>query len=378
MAFFTGFTYAGKHTSAFSIFRVSGNPFYNEPMFGEISDNIKTIVGKDGAYYTNSTYGAKSFSLDLAFSGMTESQYMSFKAWLKPSNTFGTLIFDETPFREQYVKLASNSAISYVPSGYTETVNFVTTNVNNYLYNGTVTITFLQVDPYSYSTVQSVADFSALGDNQHIWENNSNILLTSQTPSVSLSSITTATHAWVLNAGNATVFPTITVTGSGTNICIARRTAPATYQGVTIDSMSSETIRIENQNGQLVKTGSPDTLVTFRRVAGSYWVSLLPTVTISRYATATYNVGVASAKELILPAGSVWPTDCVGRCVYVNSAWFEIATRESDVKVTLVSSTNLVDDTQYSSIICALLNDIYITGTNFNVNISFTFKHKYI
>jgi hypothetical protein len=376
---FTGFYYDSRHSSEFNIFRISNNPYYQEPLYGNIQDNYREVVGRSGGYFINTIHGVKSFSISLAFQDMTIKQFNDFKAWMFPSSTFKTLIWDESPWKECYCKVSQNPMIDYIPLGKQEIVGLVLTSVNNHVLSGMVTIQMLQTDPYSYATAQSVADFSSKGTYENIWYNNSNILLTAQTPATTISNVSTATYALIYNGGNKSVFPDVTITGTGTNIIVAREVSAGTFEGISIDAITAETLIVENDNGQIILDGTPDTLVTFRKNTSHKWLNLLPTVVIDRFTKATYNVGVAAAKELILPSGEVWPTSCVGKYVCLNNAWYKIASRESDTKVFLATSDSLVDDTEYLLPVLCVMNNILITGdAGFSINVSFTFKYSYI
>jgi hypothetical protein len=367
---FIGLTYNGRHTSEFNIFRVSGSSFYTDSLFGEISDNVKSVIGRDGAYYINSLYGPKSFSLEF---GMTEKQYMDLKAWLKPSSTFSPLIYDETPYKMAYVKVTSNPTFNFIPSS---------DSTNNYVYNGTMSVNFLQVDPYSYAVEQSVSSYESKGEYENIWKENSNILLTAQTPSVSLTGITTAQHYLIFNAGNVEIKPNVTISGTGSNIIVAREVAEGTYEGNSISSISNETIIVENGNGQIVLNGTPNTLVTFRKNSTHKWLSFEPTITVDRFDSATFSIEAENGYRLTLPTGNSWPWNAVGKHVCINNCWYKISERVSDTQINLESIdgyanyTNLITNGNFangttgwfttSSTISALAGILSVTGNGTN------------
>lgn len=110
---FTGFTFNGIHTDDLGIVRVSGGDRYNETLLPEFEDKTADIPGNDGTYYFGSYFKNKSLKLSIAFDHLTEEQFRKLR------QTFGgkgiyPLIFDEKPYKQFMVKLASTPEINYV------------------------------------------------------------------------------------------------------------------------------------------------------------------------------------------------------------------------------------------------------------------------
>ena len=118
---FIGFSFDGVHCSELGITRVSDGDRYNENLFPEISDRTSEIIGEDGENYFGSEYRQNSFSINIAFDSITETQFRRIR------RLFGTkkiceLIFDERPYKVYSVKLESPIELNYIcfdEEGYT-------------------------------------------------------------------------------------------------------------------------------------------------------------------------------------------------------------------------------------------------------------------
>ena len=110
---FTGFQFGNYHTEDLGIVRVSGGDRYEEQLHPEIKDITAEVPGMDGQYFFGSTYGTKTFDLELAFDSLTEVQFRQLR------QAFGMrkiekLIFDEEPYKYYLAKLESPIELSYV------------------------------------------------------------------------------------------------------------------------------------------------------------------------------------------------------------------------------------------------------------------------
>ena len=113
MGDFLGFTFGGIHSSALGITRVSGGDRYNEELHPEIKDRTAEVPGLDGEYYFGSNFGPRSFDIEIAFDGLTETQFRLLRT------IFGTrqikeLIFDERPYKKYMAKLENPIELSFV------------------------------------------------------------------------------------------------------------------------------------------------------------------------------------------------------------------------------------------------------------------------
>lgn len=110
---FLGFSFDGIHCSQLGITHVSSSDRYDEDLFPEVKDKTIEIPNNHGEYYYGSTYGTRTFEINIAYDSITEKQFRNIR------RLFGTrkiceLIFDERPYKVYYAKLESPIEMSYV------------------------------------------------------------------------------------------------------------------------------------------------------------------------------------------------------------------------------------------------------------------------
>ena len=110
---FTGFQFGSTHTEDLGIMRVSGGDRYEEQLHPEIKDITAEVPGMDGEYYFGSTFGTRTFDIEIAYDSLTEEQFRKLR------QVFGTkdikkLIFDERPYKYYMVKIESPIELSYI------------------------------------------------------------------------------------------------------------------------------------------------------------------------------------------------------------------------------------------------------------------------
>lgn len=110
---FLGFSFDGIHCSQLGITHVSSSDRYDEDLFPEVKDKTIEIPNNHGEYYYGSTYGTRSFEIDIAYDSITETQFRNIR------RLFGTqkvceLIFDERPYKVYYAKIKDPIQMSYV------------------------------------------------------------------------------------------------------------------------------------------------------------------------------------------------------------------------------------------------------------------------
>ena len=114
---FLGFTFItnGKaHKSQdLGITRVSDGDRYNEPLIPEIEDKTIEIPGLDGTYFYGSDFKTRNFSIKIAFDSMTEENFREMRQVFGYKH-MGLLIFDEAPYKQYKVKIASPPELEYV------------------------------------------------------------------------------------------------------------------------------------------------------------------------------------------------------------------------------------------------------------------------
>ena len=110
---FLGFTFAGIHSSELNIIRTSGGDRFDEQMTPEIRDISVEVPGMNGEYFFGSTYGTRTFKIEIAFDSLTEAQFRKIRQ-LYGRKQIGELIFDERPYKKYLVKIESPIELSYV------------------------------------------------------------------------------------------------------------------------------------------------------------------------------------------------------------------------------------------------------------------------
>jgi len=110
---FLGFSFDGIHCSTLGITHVSSSDRYEEELFPEVKDKTIEIPNNHGEYYYGSTYGTRTFQIDIAYDSITETQFRNIR------RLFGTrkiceLIFDERPYKVYYAKIESPIELSYI------------------------------------------------------------------------------------------------------------------------------------------------------------------------------------------------------------------------------------------------------------------------
>ena len=110
---FTGFSFDGVHSSQLNIVHVSSSDRYDEELFPEIKDKTIEIPNNHGEYYYGSTYGTRSFEINIAFDSVTETQFRKIRQLFSTSKVC-ELIFDERPYKVYYAKAESPVELSYV------------------------------------------------------------------------------------------------------------------------------------------------------------------------------------------------------------------------------------------------------------------------
>ena len=113
MGDFLGFEFGGISSQELGITRVSGGDRYDEELQPEIKDITAEVPGMDGEYYFGSTFGTRTFEIEIAYDSLTEEQFRNLK------RIFGTkdikkLIFDERPYKYYMVKIESPIELSYI------------------------------------------------------------------------------------------------------------------------------------------------------------------------------------------------------------------------------------------------------------------------
>lgn len=110
---FIGFEFAGKHSSDLGIIRTSDGDRFSEQLTPEIKDITVEVPGMHGEYFFGSTYGNRTFEVQIAYDHLTEEQFREMRKLYGRRNV-GELIFDERPYKKYLAKIESPIELSYV------------------------------------------------------------------------------------------------------------------------------------------------------------------------------------------------------------------------------------------------------------------------
>ena len=110
---FIGFSFAGRHSSEFNLYRVSTGSRYQEDLVPVSSDSTEEIIGGDGAYYFGTRKEPLELPLSVAFDNITEAQFRQMRAWLSGEET-QPIIFDERPYKTYYGKVNGAPHLEYI------------------------------------------------------------------------------------------------------------------------------------------------------------------------------------------------------------------------------------------------------------------------
>lgn len=139
---FIGFTYNGKHSHYdFGIYRTSDGSRYNNDLVPSMNDKTADIPGGDGQYFFNTTYKNRTFSIPIAFDGLTEKKYHEMRKWLN-GREIHELIFDELPYKIYSAKVTGTPQL--------KTICFDDENGQR-VYKGEGTIQFTCYYPFAHT-----------------------------------------------------------------------------------------------------------------------------------------------------------------------------------------------------------------------------------
>lgn len=190
---YIGFTFNGIHSSQLGIYSVTSGDRYDYSLFPELQSISVDIPGGDGSYYFGSTLKNKTFSLNIAFDSVTETELREMSNWLYNNGDIATLIFDERPYIKYYVKVNQQPQLKYVP--------FVETTFR--IYKGEGNIQFTAFNPYGYSVYKFLDEYS--DTNKSEWETASRFLASKQVSAANFYDTFNAGEIPVYNPGDVPV-----------------------------------------------------------------------------------------------------------------------------------------------------------------------------
>lgn len=165
---FTGFTFNGRHSSEFNIYRVSDGSRYNEFLTPSFQDVTQQMPGSDETLYWDSYYNNRTWTVSIAFDGVSETNLRELRNWLN-AKACGELIFDEAPYKAYYAKVQSQVELKYICFDDYNTNGEKSARV----YKGEGTVQFISYYPYARATGRYLTDFVTLTSEEPTdWETN--------------------------------------------------------------------------------------------------------------------------------------------------------------------------------------------------------------
>lgn len=177
---FLGFSFDGVHCSQLGITHVSSSDRYDEDLFPEVKDKTVEIPNNHGEYYYGSTYGTHSFTIDIAYDSITETQFRNIRR-LFGTNKICELIFDERPYKVYYAKIESPIEMSYVCFDEKEWTweeedhnNYIPGSIDHKVYTGNKrriykgegTITLICYQPFAHQLFKIKELYERAGENE--------------------------------------------------------------------------------------------------------------------------------------------------------------------------------------------------------------------
>lgn len=135
---FIGFSFNGISNKELEIMRVSNGTRYEEKLSAEFTDRITTNDSTGKNYYFGVDLKEHKISINIAFDSLTESSMRKLRETFAPDKV-GNLIFDETPYKVQKVKVATQITLNYICFD----------EKNKRIYKGEGVIDFVNYDSYA-------------------------------------------------------------------------------------------------------------------------------------------------------------------------------------------------------------------------------------
>ena len=137
---FLGFMFCGQHSSDFNIVRVIDSNRFKDSLVPEFKDETVDIPGADGVYYFGTTFDKRTFEVSFAFDQLSETKLRELRQWLNKKDV-GSLIFDETPYKQYSAKVGDSATLSYL----------CFTENGEKVYKGTGNVSFVCYYPFATS-----------------------------------------------------------------------------------------------------------------------------------------------------------------------------------------------------------------------------------
>lgn len=144
---FIGFTYNGKHSFRdLNVYRTSSGSRYDLGLTPTLTEKTAEAPGADGTYFFGTRHKQKSFSINLAFDSLTESQLRNLRTTFA-GKEIGELSFDENPYIVYSAKVTGTPNIKALCFDEKDS----TTGEIKRIYKGEGTIQFTCYYPYGHT-----------------------------------------------------------------------------------------------------------------------------------------------------------------------------------------------------------------------------------
>lgn len=267
---FCGFSFNGRHSSDLGIVRVSEGSRYGETLISNFQDRTVAIPGGDGTYFFESNYTNRTFTINIAFDGLTELQLRQLRQIFNGKDV-GDLIFDEVPYKAYVVKvqspiqlkyicfdnevdISSTSSVGYInANGVIQYVNRDVTNLGR-VYKGEGTIQFISYKPYAHSVYKYLNSYTNANKNE--WKNSTGMLSTQGAYDVIGDNTTTVK---VYNPGDVeTDFCAYVPIGAGSNIT---KIELKSESNAILNGLYFSNVSLISNNDSLLRINSKSNLV---------------------------------------------------------------------------------------------------------------------
>lgn len=111
---YLGFEFDKTHTSDFNLWVVSDGSRYHLPLYNSFSDSLVQVPGRAGDFWFGTEIANREITVHLAFDNLLTKDIPALQRWLYP-NKAQWLIFDETPYKRYFAKIAGTPTMSFVP-----------------------------------------------------------------------------------------------------------------------------------------------------------------------------------------------------------------------------------------------------------------------
>ncbi len=242
---YIGFTYKTYHTSQFGLKSVSNGSRYTRNLLPTSDEYTTDVIGGDGTYFFGSKLTNRSFNFDLAFDDVTEQELREITRWLYNNGEISTLIMDELPFIQYYVRVKDILQMKYLAFE------------NDYgvrIYKGELSVEFTAYDPYGYAPYKWLSNYT--NDNIGEWSIASRLLASNTKNGAAYYDTYAAGNIPLYNPGDVATDFVLTMTmatsGSPVNVVVTLGINTFTLYSATVPANTQ--IRVDTKKRLITTT----------------------------------------------------------------------------------------------------------------------------